>query len=249
MIKNTLPPPPDKTKSDYFWLKKPLERVIHYNSYFGKIIRGKTVVDVGCSWGSETLFLGCYWHPKRIIGVDNYGCDGGVPENQSRFLENIKKTGNKCVEVMQADAFDIPLKKGSIDIIIASQALHHFFDCSQDFRQIRDDDVKCMAKSLKHWDELLAPDGIVLVRDTYRHCFKRYLGEAFPRFRTQVKYNEKQEPEGWIRLMEAAGFKLDELRPYVPYTLRHFTPIVSTRLFNPLVTTFYCMRFSKIQGI
>ncbi len=228
----------------YFWLVIPYERQVHYANWFGPLIQGKVVADLGCSWGSETLFLGAYWNPQRIIGIDNYAGNGGQPEHEDIFRENIKRAGVSNVDVMPGDAFNLPLEKHSVDVIMVSQAMHHFFDSPVDFRTVSDGEIEQMAQKLRHWRDVLKPGGFLLIRDTYRYCFMRYLGTIFPRFWGHVKYHQKQEPKAWIRILEAAGFRLKELRPYVPYRFRKLPRLASLRPINFFINTHYGMLFT-----
>lgn len=228
---------------DYFWLTIPLERQIYYTRWIGPMIRDKVVADLGCSWGSETLFLGAYWKPRRIIGIDNYLGLGGKPEHEEIFRDNIRRAGVSNVEVRRGDAFDLPLEKGSVDVILVSQAMHHFFDSAADFRTVPESEIAPMARKVSHWREVLAPDGMVLIRDTYRFCLPRYLAEVFPRFGEHVNYRRKQQPQGWERILRAAGFRLEELRPYVPFRFRKFPRFASLRPVNFFLNTHYLMQF------
>jgi SAM-dependent methyltransferase len=229
---------PTKEAQIISWLNVPVTRMIYYTDYIGTRLTGKIVLDVGCGRGIETLFYALYWNTQMITGIDNYGNEGGVPKNKAIFLNNIAETGCQNIRLIEADAFNMPIAPESIDVIIVSQAMHHIFYSSNDLRRVNHAEIDMMAKKLRHWYDLLAPGGKLIVRETYRYCLQRML-TIFPRFRSNVRYETKQEPDGWIRLLSAAGFVVEDCFPYVPYRLRQFTPLFRNRITCFFVTTFY----------
>jgi SAM-dependent methyltransferase len=232
-------------QKDFSYLQVPMQRMLYYTESIGSHLMGKNVLDMGCGKGLETLFYAMVWNPRMIAGVDTYGYEGGVPENRDLFENNIRRTACENIRIIDADAFNVPAEPGSVDVIIASQALHHLFSSEQDFRRIPRETVIQMAEKLRHWHTLLVPYGRLFVRDTYRYCMKRLL-RPLPGFNTRVRYDRKQEPRGWIRLLEEAGFVIRDCRPYVPYTLRQFAPLMQHRVFSFFVTTFYHISAEKV---
>jgi hypothetical protein len=224
----------------------------YYTSDVGKLIANKVVLDLGCSWGFETLFLGLRWKPARIVGVDNYGSDGGVPGNRTRFASNITASGATNVEVLQADAFALPFPTGSVDVILCSQAMHHFFTRTEDLRDLPPATLTPMVTKVRLWRSLLRERGVILIRDTYRYCLRRYADTLRARLRgkrRKVNYETKQQPEAWCYLLKESGFEIQEIKRYVPYALRHWRPFVELRWCNPLVSPFYCVQARSASAV
>ena len=92
-------------------------------------IRGKTIVDLGCGNGLNAVILAS--RGARVVSID-------ISER------NLEVTGKRaiadgfgdCVELLYADAADIPIAAGSADAVLAAAILRHA-DPIRTARQIR----------------------------------------------------------------------------------------------------------------
>lgn len=225
------------------WLSVPWERMEYYTACIGNRIENKLVIDLGCSAGAETLFLALRYAPKRIIGVDNFGSEGGSPECRAIFAQNVQAAGCRIVSIVQADAFSLPFEPGSVDVLICSQTLHHLFISDLDLRSVNEKRCNDMVTKLREWHTVLKPDGELLIRETSRYHFLRLLASiGLTSFSGRVNFKTKQEPAVWCWLLERAGFFIEEVAYYVPYTLRSFKPLVQKHWVNLWVNHFYLIR-------
>src|ERR1044071_1421297 len=109
------------------WMSASWERLHYSTGFIGKKIQDKIVLDLGCSAGHQTVFLGKCWRPQRIIGVDNFGHEGGAPKCKIEFLQNVESSGCANIGLEVSDVFSLPFSSSSVDVIVCSQAMHHFF--------------------------------------------------------------------------------------------------------------------------
>ena len=230
---------------NYRWLSVPWECMEYYTAYIGSRIQDKIVLDLGCSCGHETLFLALHWHPKRIIGVDNYGYEGGTPQNRETFAHNVQATGCRNLSIVQADVFSLPFEPGSIDVVICSQTLHHLYVSKRDLRLADEKFIDDATTKLRGWHAALKPGGEILIRETFRynHPLPHLLARiGVPAFSLRVNYKKKQNPATWCWLLERAGFHVHEVTYNVPYKLRSVKPFVQKRLVNLWVNSAYLVR-------
>lgn len=101
---------------------------------------GQTILDVGCGWGSLSLWMAEQYPGAQITGVSN-------SHGQRRHIEaQAKARGLTNLSVITADinSFDPPAElKGSIDRIVSLEALEHMRNYEELFRRfagwIKDD--------------------------------------------------------------------------------------------------------------
>lgn len=83
---------------------------------------GMTVVDLGCGWGSVTLYVAARYPKSRVVGVSNSNTQRGFIQAAatSRGLSN--------VTVLTGDiaSFDLPEElKGAADRVISIEMFEH----------------------------------------------------------------------------------------------------------------------------
>lgn len=98
-----------------------LDKIADHKFYLEKIIelRPKRVLEVGCGPGIRSVFLSC-------LGIDCVALDSdkGIVDSVKRYN---KKFHGKA-GVVQGDAFKLPYKDQSFDIVFNAGFLEHFND-------------------------------------------------------------------------------------------------------------------------
>jgi arsenite methyltransferase len=83
------------------------------------IVRGETVLDIGCGAGTDLLLAARRAGPSgRAIGVDM------TEAMRDRALHSAAGAGLTNVEVHQADATALPLPDASVDVVISNGVLN-----------------------------------------------------------------------------------------------------------------------------
>jgi ArsR family transcriptional regulator len=108
-----------------------------------------TIADLGAGEGTLSIFLAR--RAKKVIAIDS-------SEKMVEFGTQLAKThGYANVEYRQGDMEDPPIRKGSVDLVIFSQALHH---------------ARRPEKAVAAAAELLKPSGRLVVLDLLAHTFE-----------------------------------------------------------------------------
>ncbi|HYG21329.1 MAG TPA: metalloregulator ArsR/SmtB family transcription factor [Verrucomicrobiae bacterium] len=115
-----------------------------------RILPPLTVADLGAGEGllSELLARRC----RKVIAVDN-------SEKIVEFgAAKAKKNGLKNLDFRLGDLQNPPIERGSVDLVVLSQALHHAEDPGE---------------ALKAAQALLKPRGQILILDLLKHNFEK----------------------------------------------------------------------------
>ena len=92
--------------------------VARYNIALSQVedCKGKTILDVGCGDGAFSYLLSCQTG-AFVIGIDP--SDGAInfAKDKTRHIRNI--------DFIKASAYYLPLKRGSVDYVIASDVIEH----------------------------------------------------------------------------------------------------------------------------
>ncbi len=156
-------------ESDHFWFKARRKYITDLLKDYPK---DSSILDIGCSSGillNELIELG--FDREKMYGID-------ISEEA---IANCKANNIQNAFVMDAQNINLPKK---FDILIASDCLEH----------LEDD-----RKALKNWNDLMTPDGVLLVfvpafmslwseHDVANMHFRRY---------TRPELNEKLRSEGF----------------------------------------------------
>ncbi len=98
----------------------------------GPIVRGETVLDIGCGAGTDLLLAARRAGPGgRAIGVDM------TEAMRDRALHSAASAGLTNVEVHQADATALPLPDASVDVVISNGVLNLVPEKEKAFAEIR----------------------------------------------------------------------------------------------------------------
>jgi SAM-dependent methyltransferase len=98
----------------------------------GPIVRGETVLDIGCGAGMDLLLAARRAGPGgRAIGVDM------TEAMRDRALHSAASAGLSNVEVHQADATALPLPDASVDVVISNGVLNLVPEKEKAFAEIR----------------------------------------------------------------------------------------------------------------
>ena len=98
----------------------------------GPIVRGETVLDIGCGAGTDLLLAARRAGPDgRAIGIDM------TEAMRDRALHSAASAGLTNVEVHQADATALPLPDASVDVVISNGVLNLVPEKEKAFAEIR----------------------------------------------------------------------------------------------------------------
>lgn len=180
-------------------------------------VEGKTVLDFGCGWGGETL-----WLAQRALNV--IGCDINVEAlEQAKHYQNT--WGSENVQFVRSESTSLPLKSNSIDAVFSTNVFEHVMQPTAALCEIR---------------RVLKPGGCFV--STFGPLFYSPLGYHMP-WVTQVPYahllfglktilqvrNRRRSPiqadsweqtglnrmtyRGFRRAVLTSGLKIERLRP------------------------------------
>jgi SAM-dependent methyltransferase len=167
-------------------------------------------VDYGCGSGKLTKAMARFLNAKKsyCVDVDNY-IDIGVGsaidgDDEINFIENKTET-----------SMDDKIKKDTVDLITATQSLHHvnFNATTDDFRQ-------SLAQSLDNFTTKLKPGGMLLIRehdvrnanDLYPVVFEHLLYDLIElKDKTFTKEQLREYIEGYHWLHNGWYFSKDDL--------------------------------------
>lgn len=89
-------------------------------AYAAEIKDGDTVLDAGCGFGDAAL----RWaneHPARsVVGINITPLQGRIARERGR------SSSGAGVEILSADATELPFRDGSIDVVLALESAFHF---------------------------------------------------------------------------------------------------------------------------
>lgn len=148
-----------------------------------------TMLDAGCGAGQAFALIRARFAPDRLVAVD-------VDPRQLAHAERAAGLGPD-VELVCADLRELPIADASIDAILCHQTLHH--TCDQ-------------AAVLREMLRVLRPGGTLLLAESCRRFIRSLPVRLLFRHPMQVQ----RSPDDYLRLLEAAGFALDEGRISTP---------------------------------
>src|SRR5205823_1073831 len=97
------------------------------------------VLDVGCGHGLMLLGAAKRLTSGRATGIDIWSREDQKANSAEATLENARREGvADRVELLTADAREIPFPDGSFDVVISSFAIHNIYDRAQRGRAIRE---------------------------------------------------------------------------------------------------------------
>ncbi len=111
-----------------------------------RLIPAHRVADIGCGEGNLALEL-CR-SVKQVIAVDR------SPDVLERARRRIEQSGARNIDLREGEIEQLPIRSGSVDVCVLSQALHH---------------AASPPTGIKQAARILRPGGILLVLDLEPH--------------------------------------------------------------------------------
>lgn len=143
----------------------------------------RVLLDAGCGPGVSLPLLDRYFQPERIIGLD-------IDPKEVRRSSARAAQCRCAAEVRLGDVTRLDLADNSVDMVLCHQLLHHLVRQEQ---------------ALREFFRVLAPGGALLVAESCRE----FILTAPVRLLFRHPNEKQQSPEGYQRLVRAAGFDLD----------------------------------------
>lgn len=89
---------------------------------------GDTVLDAGCGFGDAALRWATEHPAQSVVGINITPLQGRIARERGRSSPGAK------VEVLSADATELPFRDGSIDVVLALESAFHFVTRENFFR-------------------------------------------------------------------------------------------------------------------
>lgn len=148
---------------------------------------GEVVLDAGCGTGWGAAGLRCAVPGLRVVGSDL----------SAGMLGRAASAG--AAPLLQADATRLPLRTGSVDVLLCRGVLHHLPD---------------VGAALREWRRVLRPDGAVVVASEPTPAVEAHGGVLVRALLPLLRRPLTPEEDFWEVASMAANlhvFRLDEL--------------------------------------
>ena len=221
----------------------------YLNSYLygANTSRPGRVLYVGVGNGFDA-FLALYdGLCDEIVGIDPYiESDGSGEDDYRTLIELIDDQGFgerfavKCQRV--EDYLEAP--EGKFDLIICNHVLHHIYWMEE---RLTDSPRLEEAQDLfRQLNQVAAADGRFVIHDTSRHGLRPLIFQS-GLIRTHVDYRAKQSWTEWDRAVRAGGWAHLSLVNYVPYPLRAWKGLRTSRLARVTLCEAYVLTYGKTE--
>jgi ubiquinone/menaquinone biosynthesis C-methylase UbiE len=169
--------------SDYESLEKRQENLTNYCLSHIEGLVNKSVLEVGCGNGIQSLYIADTMSPFKITGIDLN------PDNVAIALQ--RKTGQKNVDFNIDDAQKLEtISDNSIDVLICIESAFHYPNKELFLKQVR---------------RVLKPTGEFVIADIVNISPKRkYLWQGW---KTKMAFNHWNEAD-YIASFESSGLKI-----------------------------------------
>ena len=97
------------------------------------------VLDVGCGHGLMLLGAAKRLTSGKATGIDIWSQEDQKSNSADATMENARREGVvDRVELLNADAREIPFPSDSFDVVLSSFAIHNIYDCAQREKAVRE---------------------------------------------------------------------------------------------------------------
>ncbi len=134
--------------------KKTLYSEIAAHSFFGP---GESILDIGCRHGEDIQQVLDSGFKGKVVGVD---IDGEVLRRAS-----VKFKGANNVEILRANAIELPFKDDSFDLVYSSEVIEHIEDVGSFLREV---------------GRVLKKGGVLIVTTPSRYNYITAIGNLVP---------------------------------------------------------------------
>jgi len=159
---------------------------------------GRRTLDLGCGEGRLARILSERGH--RVVGVEG-----------SPALAAAARTADPGLEVHVADAADLPLSDGAVDLVVASMSVLNFDDMPAAVREVArvlEPGGRFCLSTVHPWNSL---------KDLPSYFEERAYPETRERGGLSMTFHDTHRPlEAYARALEAAGLLVEAIREPVP---------------------------------
>jgi ubiquinone/menaquinone biosynthesis C-methylase UbiE len=122
-------PDPDRATSDASDFAAAAERMTVEVCQAGGISGQQAVLDVGCGFGGTIAYLDEAFLGMRLVGLNI------DPQQIARARARVTPRGDNRIEFVEGSASQMPFPDASFDVVLAVEAIFHFPDRHQFFRE------------------------------------------------------------------------------------------------------------------
>lgn len=208
-------------------------RLLYYlrrQLFRGTDLRGKSVLDVGCSNGRYSAWAAVSG-AERVVGLEPMGDGSGSSGDSRRYFEGFaQRLGLSNMEILDATLQDYECPDDSYDVVLLHAVINHL------------DEDACIrlresAEARRSYEEifrgvhrLMRDGGSLIITDAPTKTLYSDLGRERSPFNRRIDFKKHQQPETWAEVIAPAGFELHEIRwlPWAKY--RQLMAPLSNRL-------------------
>ena len=133
-----------------------------------------------------------------------------------------------------------------VDRIVCNDVLHHIFVTSE--RLTKSDLFSGAIELFKSFHDAITDDGVLVVADVSRHGVRQYVHRVarplgFARF--NGNYTHKQQWTEWDAAIQAAGWRREAVRNYIPFSLKDHAGLLGGWLGRATLCDKYLVTYRK----
>lgn len=178
-----------------FWIRESLRDVS---------LAGADVLDVGAGDGLFTRYI-AEAGARRVVALEPEAAGSGA--GAASVLERrVRSDGLDNVECRRETFQSYAGPPGSFDILLLHHVVNHLDEAAVARLHLDEDARASYRVLLGRCRDLLRPGGVAVIVDCARLNLFRWLGRRHPLAPT-IEWSKHQNPEVWIRLLDAVGFR------------------------------------------